>query len=70
MDLLLKNKTAFISGSSQGIGYAIAENLAKEGVNIIINGRNEEKVNSAKERILQKYPEITVQTIVADFANI
>ena len=69
MDLLLKNKTAFISGSSQGIGYAIAENLAKEGVNIIINGRNEEKVNSARERILQKYPEITVNTIVADFAN-
>lgn len=43
MDLLLKNKTAFISGSTQGIGYAIAEKLAQEGVKIIINGRRLEK---------------------------
>lgn len=69
MDLLLKNKTIFISGSSQGIGYAIAENLAKEGANIIINGRDESKVNTAIDKIRQNYPNVSVKCVVADFAN-
>ncbi len=41
MDLGLKNKTAFISASSQGLGKAVAIELAKEGANIIICGRNQ-----------------------------
>lgn len=69
MDLSLKNKTAFISGSSQGIGYAIAESLAKEGANIVINGRDEAKVKIAVEKIIQNYPEVKIQSIIADFAS-
>ena len=47
MDLQFKNKTAFISVSTAGIGYAIAESLLKEGVNVIINGRSQETIDTA-----------------------
>ena len=47
MDLGLKNKNAAITGSSQGIGFAIAEALAKEGANVAISARGEEKLRCA-----------------------
>jgi NAD(P)-dependent dehydrogenase (short-subunit alcohol dehydrogenase family) len=40
----LKGKTAIITGSSMGIGKAIAYRLANEGANVVVNGRNEEKL--------------------------
>ncbi len=40
MELNLKNKTVLITGSSRGIGKAIAQSLFNEGCNIILNGRN------------------------------
>ena len=51
MELGLKNKTAFIAASSQGLGKAVALELAKEGANVIINGRNNETLESAKKEI-------------------
>ena len=42
MDLELKGKNALVTGSSKGIGYAIATLLHKEGCNVTINGRNSE----------------------------
>ncbi len=47
MDLQLKNKLALVTGSTAGIGYAIAEILAKEGAKVIVNGRTQEAVNKA-----------------------
>ena len=47
MDLEIKGKTALVTGSTLGIGYAIASQLAQEGVNVVINGRNKERVNDA-----------------------
>jgi NAD(P)-dependent dehydrogenase (short-subunit alcohol dehydrogenase family) len=47
MDLQLKNKTALITGSTAGIGLAIAQALAREGALVIVNGRSEERVNTA-----------------------
>ena len=47
MDLGLKGKLALVSGSTAGIGYAIAEVLAEEGARVIVNGRTAEAVEKA-----------------------
>jgi 3-oxoacyl-[acyl-carrier protein] reductase len=51
MDLGLKNKIAFIAASSQGLGKSVALELAQEGANIIICGRNKENLEKAKQEI-------------------
>ncbi|WP_417550007.1 SDR family NAD(P)-dependent oxidoreductase [Methylophaga sp.] len=51
MDLQLNNKTAFISGSTAGIGFSIAKALADEGANVIVNGRSEASVKQAIESL-------------------
>ncbi len=52
MDLGLKNRTAFVAASSQGLGKSVAMELAREGVKVIINGRNEKTLNETKEEIV------------------
>jgi NAD(P)-dependent dehydrogenase (short-subunit alcohol dehydrogenase family) len=47
MDLMLAGKLALVSGSTAGIGYAIAESLAREGTHVIINGRSASAVEAA-----------------------
>src|SRR5579872_2568051 len=47
MDLQLAGKKALVTGSTAGIGYAIAEALAKEGATVIVNGRSEKRVDAA-----------------------
>ena len=54
MNLNLKNKNAISCASSQGLGKAAAIDLAKEGVNLAICSRDQEKIDKAKEEILQK----------------
>ena len=51
MDLQLKGKTALVTGSTAGIGFAIAERLAAEGVEVTITGRNQAKLDEAAARI-------------------
>ena len=51
MDLELKGKTALISGSTAGIGRAIANALAREGARTIVNGRSQSSVDAAVEAI-------------------
>lgn len=69
MDLQLNNKTAFISGSTAGIGYAIAKGLAKEGANIILNGRTQPNVDTAIRQLQAEVPGAKITGIPADFAN-
>ena len=47
MDFGLKGKVAFVAASSQGLGKAVAMELATEGAHVIICGRDEEKLKSA-----------------------
>ena len=54
MNLNLKNKNAIVCASSQGLGKAAAIDLAKEGVNLAICSRDQEKIDKAKEEILEK----------------
>ncbi len=51
MDLQLNGKRALVSGSTAGIGYAIAEALAKEGAAVIVNGRTQKRVDEALRRL-------------------
>ena len=51
MDLQLKDKRAFVAGSSRGLGFAAALTLAREGCKVAINSRAEEKAKAAAEKI-------------------
>jgi NAD(P)-dependent dehydrogenase (short-subunit alcohol dehydrogenase family) len=69
MDLQLKNKTALITGSTAGIGYAIAKQLATEGANVIVNGRTAERVDAAVAQIKADTGNNQVSGIIADFLD-
>jgi NAD(P)-dependent dehydrogenase (short-subunit alcohol dehydrogenase family) len=51
MDLQLVDKKAVVTGSTAGIGFAIAEALAREGASVVVNGRTEQRVNEAISRL-------------------
>jgi 3-oxoacyl-[acyl-carrier protein] reductase len=51
MELGLKNKVVLITGSSRGIGQAIAIEFAREGARVVITGRNSEDINNTLNRI-------------------
>jgi NAD(P)-dependent dehydrogenase (short-subunit alcohol dehydrogenase family) len=51
MDLQLAGKKALVTGSTAGIGFAIAQSLAREGANVIVNGRTPERVDAAVAKI-------------------
>ncbi len=70
MDLLLKEKLALVSGSTAGIGLAIAEGLAREGATVIVNGRSKPRVANAVEAIRQKYPGSKVEGFAGDLSTV
>jgi NAD(P)-dependent dehydrogenase (short-subunit alcohol dehydrogenase family) len=51
MDLALKGKRTLVSGSTAGIGFAIAQTLAQEGAHVIVNGRSQASVDEAVAQI-------------------
>ncbi|MFI1993833.1 SDR family NAD(P)-dependent oxidoreductase [Actinoplanes sp. NPDC020271] len=69
MDLKLSGKTAFVSGSSRGIGHAIAEALAGEGAEVILNGRDPVRLAAAVEALRREVPGASVSGVPADFAD-
>lgn len=50
----LKGKTAIVTGASKGIGYSVAEQIARAGANVVICARDEEEVNKAAEELSNK----------------
>jgi NAD(P)-dependent dehydrogenase (short-subunit alcohol dehydrogenase family) len=69
MNLELIGKTALISGSTKGIGFAIASQLAAEGAHVIVNGRSEKAVNSAPQQVREAVPEAKVEGFAGDLAT-
>jgi NAD(P)-dependent dehydrogenase (short-subunit alcohol dehydrogenase family) len=69
MDLQLDGKLALISGSTAGIGFAIANALAREGARVIVNGRTGERVKEAMERIRADNPEAQLEALPADLGG-
>jgi len=68
MDLQLNGKKALISGSTKGIGLAIAIALAREGAHIVINGRSEDSTTAALEQIRNTLPDATVESFCGDLS--
>lgn len=69
MDLKLTAHTALVSGSTGGIGLAIATTLAQEGATVIINGRTTERVDGAIAQIKQTVTDAKLQGVVADLGT-
>lgn len=69
MDLGLAGKIALITGSTAGIGLATAVGLAREGAQVIVNGRTEERVQRAREHIRQAVPGAKVFGVAADLSS-
>jgi NAD(P)-dependent dehydrogenase (short-subunit alcohol dehydrogenase family) len=70
MDLKLSGKVALVSGSTGGIGLAIATILAQEGATVVVNGRTQERVNQAIYQIKQSVPNVNLQGIAADLGTL
>lgn len=70
MDLQLKDKTAFVSGSTSGIGFAIAQRFLREGATVIINGRTNESVDKALSELRSLVDDAAVSGIAADFSKV
>jgi NAD(P)-dependent dehydrogenase (short-subunit alcohol dehydrogenase family) len=69
MDLQLATKRAFISGSTQGIGYAIARALLREGAEVVINGRDADRVEESVQSLRREVTGAVVSGIAADFSD-
>jgi NAD(P)-dependent dehydrogenase (short-subunit alcohol dehydrogenase family) len=69
MNINLNGKTALVSGSTAGIGLAIAQGLAEAGAQVIVNGRTDKRVESAIGEILKKSPQAKVAGIAADMGT-
>jgi NAD(P)-dependent dehydrogenase (short-subunit alcohol dehydrogenase family) len=69
MDLQLKNKKALITGSTAGIGYAIAKQLAKENAQVYINGRTTERVEATIKKLKDETGNQNIHGFAADFSD-
>ncbi|HEX3443490.1 MAG TPA: SDR family oxidoreductase [Chthoniobacterales bacterium] len=68
MDLQLRGKLALVTGSTAGIGFAIAQGLAREGARVIVNGRSEQRVSKATDAIKQKHGSTEIEGFVGDLS--
>ena len=69
MDLQLGGRTALVSGSTKGIGFAVAALLAREGARVVINGRTDQAVSLSRQQILRENPGAVVDGFAADLAT-
>jgi NAD(P)-dependent dehydrogenase (short-subunit alcohol dehydrogenase family) len=69
MNIDLKGKTALVTGSTSGIGHAIAKGLAAAGANVVVNGRTQGKVDTAVAAIAGVAPGSKVAGIAADVST-
>jgi NAD(P)-dependent dehydrogenase (short-subunit alcohol dehydrogenase family) len=66
MNIDLRGKTALVTGSTSGIGYAIAKGLAGAGADVVINGRTQAKVDAAVAAIAKAAPSAKARGVAAD----
>jgi NAD(P)-dependent dehydrogenase (short-subunit alcohol dehydrogenase family) len=69
MDLKIANKLALVSGSTKGIGHAIAVALAREDARVIVNGRSQASVDDALARLLELVPDARAEGFAGDISD-
>src|SRR5215475_8958371 len=69
MDLHLAGKSALVTGSTAGIGFAIAQGLAREGAQVLLNGRTQERVDVAVTTIKKRFPDAQVEGFAGDLGQ-
>jgi hypothetical protein len=69
MDLKLEGKVALVTGSTAGIGFAIARSLVNEGAHVYVNGRSRKRVEHAINEIRNHVPSARIEGIAADFST-
>jgi len=69
MNIDLKGKTALVTGSTSGIGHAIARGLASAGADVVVNGRTQAKVDAAAAAIGRAVPGAKVRGVAADVST-
>ena len=68
MDLGIAGRSAIVCASSKGLGFASANALAREGVNVVLNGRDETTLAAARDRILKEH-NVRVMTVTGDITQ-
>jgi NAD(P)-dependent dehydrogenase (short-subunit alcohol dehydrogenase family) len=69
MNIDLSGRTAFVSGSTRGIGRAIAAGLARAGATTVVNGRDERRVAATVRSLREELPDAEVTGVAADVAT-
>ncbi|HTW15618.1 MAG TPA: SDR family oxidoreductase [Nocardioides sp.] len=69
MDLGIRGRRAFVAASSQGLGLACARSLAREGVAVVINGRDEAKLAATASALRAELPDASVEYVAADLTT-
>ena len=69
MDMQLTNRRALVTGSTSGIGFAIARGLAAEGAQVTLTGRTQARVDEAVGKLRSEFPEASVNGVAADCAT-
>jgi len=69
MDLGIQGKTAVVSGSTAGIGLAIATAFAQEGTTVVVNGRTQMRVDQAIQSIQKTVPKASLKGVAADLGT-
>lgn len=69
MNIDLSGKTALVTASSGGIGYAIAAGLVESHAEVMVNGRSSASVDAALSRLQQQFPQARLRGVVADLGS-
>lgn len=69
MKIDLSGKTALVTGSTSGIGHAIAKGLAAAGASVVVNGRTQAKADAAVAAIVKAVPDSKVRGVAADVST-
>ena len=69
MKIDLSGKTALVTGSTAGIGYAIAKGLAAAGADVVLNGRSQSTIDAAVKKLSAEAPAAKVRGIAADVST-